>query len=98
MFPEMASLFSENEPDPREVERQRRILEKLERERNGNMPKSYPSKFNEGAQYMRDGIICSIVGMQNALHDWDDPKQKAYQEVMNMIIDNYGDVFKPCKL
>jgi hypothetical protein len=57
------------------------------------------SEYNRGAASCRDNIICNIIGMQNDLgNDADNPKYQVLQELMDLIIDRYGDMMKPYKI
>lgn len=57
------------------------------------------SEYNKGAASCRDNIICNIIGMQNDLgNDTDNPKYQVLQELMDLIIDRYGDMMKPYKI
>lgn len=57
------------------------------------------NEYNKGAASCRDNIICNIIGMQNDLgNDADNPKYQVLQELMDLIIDRYGDMMKPYKI
>lgn len=57
------------------------------------------SEYNKGAASCRDNIMCNIIGMQADLeNDTTNPKYQVLQELMNLIIDRYGDMMKPYKL
>ena len=45
----------------------------------------------------RDNILCMIIGMQNELGQWKSDKCKAWQEVYDMIVKQYGGMFEPYK-
>lgn len=52
------------------------------------------SDFNNGAKFMRDNIIATIIGMQNDIgNDKNSEKYIAYQEVLTTIINHHGDIF-----
>lgn len=57
------------------------------------------SEFKNGARYARDCILSSIIGLQNnIIHDGiDNTEYRAYQKVYNLIVKNYGDMFKEFK-
>lgn len=57
------------------------------------------SEFKNGAKHARDCILSSIIGLQNEIghHNLNDPTYKAYQKVYNLIVKNYGDMFKEFK-
>lgn len=55
------------------------------------------SEFNKGAAYARDCILANIIGMQNEIPDKDSSGYTALQELMDCIIDRYGDMTKPFK-
>ena len=57
------------------------------------------SEFNRGAEYVRDNILASIIGLQNGIRhsNLDDPTYKAYQKVYNLIKERYGDMFDKFK-
>ena len=56
------------------------------------------SEFNQGAQYCRDNIISTIIGMQNGLGcDETNPQYQILQELMIDIEEKYGNLMKPFK-
>lgn len=57
------------------------------------------SKFDEGAQYVRDCIIGMIIGMQNDIGNAEKDKAsyEAYQKVYKEIVDRFGDMYTPFK-
>lgn len=55
------------------------------------------SEYNNGGGYARDLIIANIIGMQNAEPNKDSQRYCALQELLEHIIDNYGDIAQPFK-
>jgi len=56
------------------------------------------SEWQQGAKYVRDGIVCSIIGLQNADgNDEDSIEYQTLQRVMDMIGKKYGEFAKPVK-
>lgn len=54
--------------------------------------------FNAGSKYARDCIIAEIIGLQNEIIDRKESEEyKAYQKVLELIIDRYGDMYKDFK-
>lgn len=57
------------------------------------------SDFNKGAAMMRDLVISHIIGMQNDIgNDVDDRGYQKLQELMELIEERYGEIYKPFKL
>lgn len=57
-----------------------------------------PVDFNAGSRYARDCIIAEIIGLQNGIMDRTDSEEyKAYQKVLELIIDRHGDMHKDFK-
>jgi hypothetical protein len=58
----------------------------------------YIQERKPGGQRVRDGILCTIIGLQNDNGNRVESEEyKAYQKVMNAIIDYYGDYAAPLK-
>lgn len=55
------------------------------------------NEYNNGAGCARDLIIANIIGMQNDEPDKDSPRYCVLQELLERIIDNYGDFAQPFK-
>lgn len=54
--------------------------------------------FNAGSEYARDCIIAEIIGLQNEIMDrMESEEYKAYQKVLELIIDRHGDMYKKFK-
>ena len=51
--------------------------------------------FNKGAMTMRDQLICRIIGMQNDIGDINSETYKILQELLILIENDYGTLFKP---
>ena len=51
--------------------------------------------FNKGAITMRDQLICRIIGMQNDIGDINSETYKILQELLILIENDYGTLFKP---
>lgn len=61
--------------------------------------KSMQSEWSQGAAYARDLILSNIIAMQNGLNckDGTNPKYGALQELLEHIVQSYGDFCKPFK-
>ena len=55
------------------------------------------SEFNRGAAYARDLIMANIIGMQNDEHDKNSSRYAALQDLLEHIMNNYGDFCMPFK-
>lgn len=54
--------------------------------------------FNTGSKYARDCIIAEIIGLQNEIMDKAESEEyKAYQNVLELIIDRHGDMYTEFK-
>lgn len=57
-----------------------------------------PIDFNAGSKYARDCILAEIIGLQNGIIDKTESEEyKAYQKVLELIIDRHGDMYKDFK-
>lgn len=57
------------------------------------------SDFNKGAAMMRDLVISHIIGMQNDIgNDVTDKGYQKLQELMELIEEQYGEIYKPFAL
>lgn len=57
-----------------------------------------PKDFNDGSKYARDCIIAEIIGLQNGVMDKTESEEyKAYQNVLELIIDRHGDMYTEFK-
>lgn len=55
--------------------------------------------FYNGSKYARDCIITEIIGLQNGIMDKKESEEyKAYQNVLELIIDKYGDMYRDFKV
>ena len=55
------------------------------------------SDFVKGEKFMRDAVIATIIGMQNDIGTGN-PKYQAYQDVLETVIDRYGDMYQDVKI
>lgn len=57
-----------------------------------------PIDYNAGSKYARDCIIAEIIGLQNGIMDKTESEEyKAYQNVLELIIDRHGDMYTEFK-
>ena len=51
--------------------------------------------FFDGAVYVRDYILASIIGIQNEMghSNPNDQEYKAYQDMYELIVNKFGDMF-----
>ena len=57
------------------------------------------SDFNKGAAMMRDLVISHIIGMQNDMgNNVTDQGYQKLQELMELIEERYGKMYKPFEL
>jgi hypothetical protein len=57
------------------------------------------SEFNKGAAMMRDLVISHIIGMQNDIgNDVNNESYQKLQELMDLIEERYGEMYKPFEM
>lgn len=57
-----------------------------------------PKDFNDGSKYARDCIIAKIIGLQNGIANKNESEEyKAYQNILEFIIDKHGDMYTEFK-
>lgn len=56
--------------------------------------------FFDGAVYVRDNVLATLIGMQNELGhvNPNDPEYQAYKKVYDTIADKMGDMFDEFKM
>ena len=58
----------------------------------------YTIDYNAGSKYARDCILAEIIGLQNGIMDKIESEEyKAYQKVLELIIDRHGDMHREFK-
>ena len=56
--------------------------------------------FFDGAVYVRDNVLATLIGLQNELGHGDpnNPEYQAYKKVYDSIADKMGDMFDEFKM
>jgi hypothetical protein len=56
------------------------------------------SEWQQGAKYMRDNIICTLIGLQNDnIVNMDGDVYRTLQKVLEIIENNHGEYAQPVK-